>query len=145
MTSAKDEQRERRAVLRNDRRIREPSAYIDHTHDDASGGRFAKVARSTVTGADPVPLYPRQPANSPWANDPIGQEPSLGYPIDEHLAVGTEAEIIASLREAHSDHGDQPSSFENAPPSGDARSGTGHPSSDVVAPSLSSRRKGRAP
>jgi hypothetical protein len=39
MTSAKDEQVERHAVLRNDRRVREASTYVDHVHDDISGGR----------------------------------------------------------------------------------------------------------
>jgi hypothetical protein len=36
-----------------------------------------------VTGSTAVPEGPRLPASSPWASDPVGDEPPLGFSIDE--------------------------------------------------------------
>jgi hypothetical protein len=55
------------------------------------GGRFAR----------PKPLVgevPRQPEGSPWAHDPVGPEPPLGYSIDAMEPVGAPHEIERSLR-----------------------------------------------
>jgi hypothetical protein len=43
-------------------------------------GRFGEV-KPDVTGATEVPVA--LPAGGPWAGDPVGMEPPLGYAIDE--------------------------------------------------------------
>jgi hypothetical protein len=79
-------QAERRRVLRNDESVRDQSrnagTYLSHTHSEL-GGRFAVAEHQTITGVvSPAP--PPLPANSPWAGaDPVGDEPSLGYRIDD--------------------------------------------------------------
>jgi hypothetical protein len=40
-----------------------------------SGGRFTNELAAEVKA---VPVYPAQPASSPWANDPVPIEPPLG-------------------------------------------------------------------
>jgi hypothetical protein len=52
-----------------------------NTVDDAAG-RYAKLTPSTIVSGAPVPTYPSQPPNSPFAADPVGVEPPLGYEID---------------------------------------------------------------
>ena len=55
------------------------------------GGRFAK----------PKPLMsgqvPMQPEGSPWAQDPVGLEPPLGYSVEEMEPVGAPHEIERSI------------------------------------------------
>ena len=79
-------QKEKREVLRNDRRVREAATYhsvAQASVDDERGGRYAtEGSKQTVIGASPI-LYPTQPANSPWHHDPVPDEPPLGYAIDE--------------------------------------------------------------
>jgi hypothetical protein len=88
MLSKQEEQAKREAVLRNDQSVREKQApetgtYFSHTHTEA-GGRFEGVAAATVVGSTPAPSYPALPSSSPWAGqDPVGQEPPLGFAIDE--------------------------------------------------------------
>jgi hypothetical protein len=73
-------------------RKRRGQTYFGQTQDiDDMGGRFAKVVKTTVTGTDPTPQYPRTPVGSPWHDDPLPTEPPidgtsdglrLGYAID---------------------------------------------------------------
>ena len=67
---------EKLQVFNNDR-----SVYLHHAQAAANdaGGRFKKELEARVTG---VPEYPRQPSHSPWANDPVPDEPPLGFEID---------------------------------------------------------------
>ena len=45
--------------------------------------------RPCITGASSTLMLPlRLPANSPWASDPVGDEPPLGFSIDEVGALG---------------------------------------------------------
>jgi hypothetical protein len=86
------------------------STYADHADFYAMedrGGRFAKMNEFITPGE--VPQYPRQPANSPWASDLVGNEPALGYEINAMIgqesmkAAPTTDELlkeIARLREA---------------------------------------------
>lgn len=79
---------EKRQVLENDRRASTYMAQAASVIDEDRGGRFAAVGSSaTVIGTTPVE-YPQQPLNSPWASEPIGTEPPLGYSVDEHEAAG---------------------------------------------------------
>jgi hypothetical protein len=64
---------------------------------DAGGGRWAAADKSAVVGETPAPMYPAQPAGSPWAGDPVGQEPPFPVDISAMEPVGTHAEIEASL------------------------------------------------
>jgi hypothetical protein len=84
-------QRERREVLRNDRRVREAATYHSvalGSVDDERGGRYATGgSKQTVIGAAPV-SYPTQPSGSPWRVDMCPPEPPLGYSVDEMEPVG---------------------------------------------------------
>jgi hypothetical protein len=73
------------------------------------GGRFAAESKMRVAPFE----YPRQPANSPWHNNPLPAEEPLGVDINAVEAVGTAAEIEQSLREAR-DGVDAPSMPESA-------------------------------
>ena len=94
MLSSQEEQREREEVMRQvadlRRRQQEQSrngdtgTYLSHYHDDLSGGRFAALGNPTIVGKDGVTQYP---AAAPHQRDPVGREPSLGYPIDQPSAV----------------------------------------------------------
>ena len=80
MLSKHEEQAERCEVLENDKRVREQgSTFLAHTHDDLSGGRFAKVSPQIIVGADPITNYPAAAAHQ---HDPVGPEPPLGYSVD---------------------------------------------------------------
>src|SRR5262249_30705424 len=77
----------------NERRGKTFHGHAIANANEDRGGRFAYSGQSTsVTGSGPGSVYPRQPAGSPWANDPIGPEPLidgtsegnvLGYRIDD--------------------------------------------------------------
>jgi hypothetical protein len=90
----KSSQAEREQVLRNDARVRSGSTFLDHTHSE-EGGRFAKP--QTVIGATPTVQYPMAAPN--WSVDPVGPEPSLGFSVDQHEAVGEFGEVQASIQE----------------------------------------------
>jgi hypothetical protein len=78
MLSRQEEERERRAVLKNDARVREGSAYIDHQHDEMLG-RFTQIGATNVIGSTAVPQYPA--ASSPWQIQLPNEPP--GYRIDD--------------------------------------------------------------
>jgi hypothetical protein len=82
-------QAERRRVLANDRRVLATYHGVAQTSaDDDRGGRFAAVSPTrTVVGAAPI-SYPKLPANSPWACDPVPTEPPLGFSVDAMEPVG---------------------------------------------------------
>ena len=44
------------------------------------GGRFQRLAEQQIVGQAPVP-YPAQPANSPFASNPVPDEPPLGIDV----------------------------------------------------------------
>jgi hypothetical protein len=53
--------------------------------------------RPCITGATEQPMLPlRLPTNSPWASDPCGTEPPLGFSIDELPALGGASEPIGT-------------------------------------------------
>ena len=64
--------------------VRPQGAYLadfgHHAAREEAGGRFAAV--NTFVSPGEIPQYPRQPANSPWAPDLVGNEPALGYEIN---------------------------------------------------------------
>src|SRR5262249_18973412 len=102
-------QKERKAVLENDRLVRQGSTFHAHAQADAElnlGGRFAQVRPTTVTGATPAAQYPRQPPTSPFASDPCGPEPPLNYNIDAQEPTGEKFEIEASLASTSVDGSD---------------------------------------
>jgi hypothetical protein len=90
-------QEERRAALRNDRRVREATTFNRFAIGEADivGGRYSAISKNIVTEGPPA--YPALPPGSPFASDPVGPEAPLGFPIDEHESVGTAQEIEASL------------------------------------------------
>jgi hypothetical protein len=98
----------------------------------AVGGRWAAESKTTVTGA--ANEYLKQPPNSPWARDPVGQEPPLGFSIDQIEPVGEPCEIEQSLREAREDTV-IPSGPSNDSPSDDAQRSLGPPCPGSSAPS----------
>ena len=113
---------ERCAVVENDRRVRRGGTYHDIASSEAAvpRGRFTAHERSTVTGATPASRYPTLPASSPWASEPVGQEPPLGFSVDEMIPAGEPHEVMASLAKQQGGEGINPSaSSPGAPPSGD--------------------------
>jgi hypothetical protein len=85
-------QAERRETLRNDRRA---STYLSHTHpEDELQGRYKAVHTHIVVGNNPIPQYP---ASSPWTRETSGDEPPLGYCVNDIEPCGEPHEISASL------------------------------------------------
>jgi hypothetical protein len=69
----------------------EPTTYLGlQVAAPEVGGRFG--ARPMVTGATEVPVA--LPASGPWAGDPCGDEPPLGFSIDELPALGGTSEPL---------------------------------------------------
>ncbi len=79
-------QAEKLAILKNDTLLRRAA--------NAEPG----MEKPNVIGSGVLPEYPGFPSNSPWACNPCGAEPPLGFAIDEQEPVGTPAEIERSLK-----------------------------------------------
>jgi len=54
--------------------------FDQHAARETAGGRFGAV--NTFVAQGEIVRYPRQPANSPWASDPVPPEPPTGYDIN---------------------------------------------------------------
>jgi hypothetical protein len=79
---------EKLQVFNNDRSVRDGSTYADHTAliSPTAGGRFVShSAPPTVVKSGQE--YPRQPVGSPWHDDPVGIEPSLGVDINASVDI----------------------------------------------------------
>jgi hypothetical protein len=85
-------QADRLSTLLNDKRVKDASTFLDHTHSE-DGGRFAKP--STVIGSDGPPEYPMAAPN--WSPQAVGVEPPLGIDVNAMEPVGEEFEVAASL------------------------------------------------
>jgi hypothetical protein len=91
MTSKDDEMAERLDTMRNDADVcrQQQQAQGTTMHEFAQSeanqdlGRYgAAMGKPTVTGSTPIVRYPQ--ASAPWQGpDPVGDEPSLGYSIDQ--------------------------------------------------------------
>jgi hypothetical protein len=93
MLSKDIERIEREATMRQDadwqRQLKEaakapaPTTMHEFAVAEASQshGRFTQVQASNVIGSAPIPQYPK--ASAPFQNDPVGDEPPLGYRIDD--------------------------------------------------------------
>jgi hypothetical protein len=88
-------QREKEAIIRNDARVRSGSTFLDHTHSDDEGGRYAKP--TNVIGSAATAQYPKLPPSSPWHDDPVPPEGSLGFEINEVPIVGEAFEVAKGL------------------------------------------------
>jgi hypothetical protein len=55
-------------------------AKIDLEQDPVTPG---SMTATHITGTTPVAWVPPQPPDSPWASDPVGDEPPLGYSVDD--------------------------------------------------------------
>jgi hypothetical protein len=107
MTSNLKDQAERKEVLENDRRVRDGTTFRQFAESEVAEprGRFATTNEATVIGSTPTVNYP---AGANWSSDPVGDEPALGFAIDEQLEpVGTPQEIAASIAALKSDEEDQ--------------------------------------
>jgi hypothetical protein len=87
-------------TFKNDASQAERKAFVkdtfhSRTHDE-SGGRWQKQTPTNVIGSSPV-SYPRLPASSPWANDPVPPEEPLGIDVTEAPIVGESFEVEQSL------------------------------------------------
>jgi hypothetical protein len=93
MTAKADEQKTRKALTgSNSGMTYSRQAEIDQGLEQQ--GRFG--ASASVNGAEPAVHVPWQPANSPWAGDPVPPEEPLGFSVEDQLPTGTAAEIEAS-------------------------------------------------
>jgi hypothetical protein len=97
MLSSQIEQEERRRTLDNDRRLREQCGTF-HQFAEAEAqtpmGRFSQVTTAYVIGSTPTPAA-AYPAASAHQHDPCGQEPPLGYRIDEMEPLETPSASLA--------------------------------------------------
>ena len=83
MLSSQEEQAERRRVFAQDQSVqRQATTMHAFAQADAATtrGRFSAHEAATVVGAEPTINYP---AASPHQHDPCGQEPPLGFEIDQ--------------------------------------------------------------
>lgn len=104
------DQQERRRVERD--------TYLSRAQADAdleAQGRFKKQSPTRVTG---VPVYPAQPPTSPFAGDPVGDEPPLGQDVNWQEPIGTEKEIQASLSTPNSERSSASPSIDRVGTSG---------------------------
>ena len=101
--SQQADDKERREILDNDRKVREQAATMHgfaQSELAQSRGRYGEAeGKQFVVGSTPGPSYPTLPTSSPWhGSDPVGLEPPLGSDINFVEACGTAVEIEASLR-----------------------------------------------
>jgi len=96
--SAREEQRLRRQVLKDDQKAATTMHALAQLGDTSLSGRFA--ADGMVSGTAPTTDYPRLPSSSPWSGPQPGPEPPLGFAIDAQEPVGEAHEVAASLAEA---------------------------------------------
>jgi hypothetical protein len=91
--------KEKRDVLRNDRRVREQGSTFSQfaqSEADTPRGRFDAHEKSTVIGSEPLPRYPQLPASSPWAGpDLVPTEPALGVDVNALEPCGEPHELKA--------------------------------------------------
>ena len=90
-------------VLRNDVTVMKEAATFHERAQAEIGsemGRFKSLNKQTVVGASGGPSYPAQPETSFWRSDDTGQEPALGFSINELEPVGTRQEVERSLDRA---------------------------------------------
>jgi hypothetical protein len=89
MTTHQDEQIDRRRTLAYDLRVRnqtasdEASTFRTFAEADANQarGRYSAELATTVIGATPIPKYPELPSG-PWSGqDPVPDEPPLGFSV----------------------------------------------------------------
>jgi hypothetical protein len=95
-TEHQHEQRERIETMRNDadvRRQQQSNTMHGRAVAEASieTGRFTAVNAAHVTGSTTIPQYPQ--ASTPWQGpDPVGDEPPLGFAIDQ-MPIEPSAEV----------------------------------------------------
>ena len=104
-------QSERRRILAEGRRAKSTyHSVAASSADDERGGRYAAASsKPTVTGSSPI-AYPQQPTGSPWASDPLPNEPPLGYSVEEMEPIGEPHELEASRKAADVEAAERPSS-----------------------------------
>jgi hypothetical protein len=96
MLSSQKDQHDRIETLRNDQKVRQQTGdqrvgatFLDFAQsaiNDEAGGRFARIQPQVIVGADPIPNYP---AAAPHQADVVGQEPALGYSVEETDGAST--------------------------------------------------------
>jgi hypothetical protein len=136
--SEAEEQAERRRVMLQDADVRRQqggSTYLDHTHDDTSGGRFAAIGTPYVVGSTPIPKYPELPADSPFHHDPVPPEPPLSADENPALNPSSPEPFPSSVQET----GEPTSDVAPSPtPLGDVQR------TDVGSPSSLAARRGKS-
>jgi hypothetical protein len=108
MSAEHERQELYKQYLANERLLREKAAadrrastYLAQAvaASEDIGGRYKQVAPMTITGATPVPQYPRQPEGSPWSQQWPNDPDPLGYSVEDiGEPVGSPAEIEAAQK-----------------------------------------------
>jgi hypothetical protein len=101
MTSASNlrDQKERREIVAAERRLRQgdqpPSTFFQQAQIGRrlEPGDHPEAQRDLQITGEGVYQVPRLPASSPWAGDPVGQEPPLGVDLSIVERCGTAQEI----------------------------------------------------
>jgi hypothetical protein len=102
-------QEEKLAALFNEQKLRNAKRRSDDTFQsraiadfDIPLGRFTERERATVIGSEGAPNYPS--ASPPLQNDPVPDEPALGFSVDQQQPCGEAFEVEKSLASASLPH-----------------------------------------
>jgi len=101
-------QEEKLAALLNDQKLRKANRRDDTFQSRAVAdfdiplGRFTERERATVVGSEGAPNYPS--ASPPLQNDPVPDEPALGFSVDQQQPCGEAFEVEKSLASASLPH-----------------------------------------
>jgi hypothetical protein len=94
-------QEEKLAALLNDQKLRKANRRDDTFQSRAVAdfdiplGRFTERERATVVGSEGAPNYPS--ASPPLQNDPVPDEPALGFSVEAQEPCGEAFEVAKSL------------------------------------------------
>jgi hypothetical protein len=133
-------QEQRAATLREMHSVVSPEA----------GGRFAHRLIEHINTRGPTLEYPRLPSGSPWSGPQVGDEPPLGYSVEDLEPTGEPHEVAAGL--PLPDSADLPplgsadlagSSPTSAPQLPDVAAVTARPFSNSAPPSIADHAPGK--
>ena len=113
--SRQEEMEERKSVLRNEQRLRNPGTTLNQFAQSEAAearGRFTAHEQSKVIGSTLVPQYP---AGSAWTADPGSQ--ILEPPLSPHDNPALEPSDLASVPPVQGDVGDPDAPSTTASPS----------------------------
>jgi hypothetical protein len=86
-----------RARMLQEERVANTRAAMTAVVSPEAGGRFAHRLIEQINSAGPTVEYPRLPEGSPWSGPQVGDEPLLGYSVEDLEPTGEPHEVAAGL------------------------------------------------